>query len=371
MTTETGSPAGGEAIFSTELPADAPESFDTAIQAANYFTSLKEKKAAKEPEEPLKDIPAESAEKPATAEKESAVADADPETAPSEAPDDAEPEDDLPLIEPPRSWTKEEKEEFKSYPREAQEKISKAATRYESEFRRSQNEIAETRKAVEAERVAAEQVRRQYEAQIPNLLRELESVNQAQFGDVRTMDDVVKLQSEDPFRFQAWQVHQMRLQAAKQEADRAEGHKAQERQSRRQAYESEQNKLLVELVPEMADPNKAVTMRERAVAMLNDDLGLKNEQLSRWMADDTGHEILSNAGFQKLIADGLKYRDILKAPKAVAAKPLPLVTRPGTSRPAGSDASEREQALSRKTELTVREATELYTMQQSRQRRAR
>jgi hypothetical protein len=49
--------------------------------------------------------------------------------------------------------------------------------------------------------------------------------------------------------------------------------------------------------------------------MLTDDLGLKNELLARWMADDTGHEILSNAGIQKLIADGLKYRDIQNAPR--------------------------------------------------------
>jgi hypothetical protein len=35
------------------------------------------------------------------------------------------------------------------------------------------------------------------------------------FSDIKTMDDVVRLQHEDPNRFQAWQVYQMRLQAAK------------------------------------------------------------------------------------------------------------------------------------------------------------
>jgi hypothetical protein len=48
-------------------------------------------------------------------------------------------------------------------------------------------------------------------------MQELQSAQQNAFADIKTMDDVVKLQAEDPFRFQAWQVQQMRLQAAKAE----------------------------------------------------------------------------------------------------------------------------------------------------------
>lgn len=343
MSEESGAPAGdfaAPAIDSTPLPADAPETFDSPAAAAKYFTGLKEKKPA-----------AESAEE-ATAEPELAQANSDPEPAPAEAPEEADPEENLPTIDPPRSWTQAEKERFQSLPRETQEYLSHREQERETALRRSQNELADQRKAIEAEREAAAKARQQYEAQLPNLLKELESVNQAQFGDIRTMDDVVKLQSDDPFRFQAWQVHQMRLQAAKQESEKAEGQKAQEKQSKRAEYEAQQNKLLVELVPEMADAKKASELRERAVKMLTDDLGLKNEQLSRWMQDDTGHEILSNAGIQKLIADGLKYRDIQAAPKAVAARTLPPVQKPGTSKPAGSAQSEQIQALTRQLNET-------------------
>jgi hypothetical protein len=211
--------------------------------------SVKEKKA-KEAEEPLRDIvPAESAKSPRPQKRNPPPWWTLTRKRPQRSNRRGRTGRNLPPIEPPRSWTKDEKEEFKSYPREAQEKISTAANRYESEFRRSQNEIAETRKAVEAERVAAEKARQQYEAKIPNSREELESVNQAQFGDIKTMEDVVKLQAEDPFRFQAWQVHQMRLQAAKQESDRRSGHKAQEKQSKRAAYEAEQNKALGRVGP--------------------------------------------------------------------------------------------------------------------------
>ena len=186
---------------------------------------------------------------------------------------------------------------------------------------------------------AAEQARKDYEAKLPALMRELDSVNQATFADIKTMEDVVKLQAEDPFRFQAWQVHQMRLQAANQESARIEAVKAQEKQVRRANYEAEQHKLLVELVPEMDNPKSAAELRERAVKMLTDDLGLKNDQLTRWFADDTGYEILQNAGIQKLIADGLKYRDLLNAPKAVAAKPVPPVQKPGNASRQSGDAT--------------------------------
>jgi hypothetical protein len=331
MSDETGEIPGGEVV---SYATDSTEPL-TVEDAARELSEAREKALN----------PAESAkpEKAATAEEELPdEGNADPETDPGEI-EEVEAVD--PPVERPKSWSKDEDAEWQSLPRTMQQKIVARESERDKGTTRSQQEAAEARKAAEAERTRAEQARQQYEAQLPNLLRELESVTQAQFGDIRTMDDVVKLQEEDPFRFQAWQVHQMRLQTAKQQDDLAKEQKAQEKQGKRANYEAEQNKLLVELVPEMADPKKASELRERAVAMLTDDLGLKNEQLQRWMADDTGHEILSNAGIQKLIADGLKYRDIQKAPKAVASKPVPPVQRPGVRPAANSGVTTQIQAL--------------------------
>jgi len=357
MTTETGSPAGGEAIFSTPLPADAPETFSSPTEAAAYFTALKEKKQ-----------PAESAEE-ATAENELSEEDnGDPETAPAEAPDEAEPAEQPP-IEPPRAWSKEEKEAFLKLPRDAQEISARIASVRETEFRRAQNELAEQRKAIEAARQQAEQAKQQYLEKIPTIEDIQRFVQQGPFADIKTQDDADALAQNDPFRYLQWDAYQKRLSGVAIQATQAQALKAQEKQSRRAAYEAEQNARLVELVPDMADPKKAGELRESAVKMLTSDLGMNIDQLSRWMSDDVGHEILSNAGIQKLIADRLAFQALKAAPKAIAAKPLPPVQRPGTSRPAGSDASEREQALNRKPELSVKEATELYELQ-SRRRRA-
>jgi hypothetical protein len=68
---------------------------------------------------------------------------------------------DLPPIEPPRSWTKEDKELFTSLPRATQERIAERERSREGDFNRRQQEAAEKSKALEAERSKAEQARQQ------------------------------------------------------------------------------------------------------------------------------------------------------------------------------------------------------------------
>ncbi len=344
MSDQSTAPGGETDIAVIDLPADAPESFADEGAAARYFATLYEKKS-----------PAESAghresePDPATAENELSVEDnAAAEKPPGENAETDPEAETLPPIERPRSWSKDDDDEWNAIPRERQEKIAAKELARETDINQRISKATEATKVAEAKAAAAEQARQAYESKLSTTVQAMESTLQAEFGDIQTMQDVRNLQANDPFRFQAWQVRQMELTAAKSEQLAAEQRQSQEKQSKRANYEAEQNKLLVELVPEMADPKKASELRERAIAMLTDDLGLKNDLLGRWMTDDTGHEILSNAGIQKLIADGLKYRDMLKAPKAIAKVPVPPVQRPGTSRPQGQAASERIETLDNK-----------------------
>lgn len=331
MSDETGAIPDGEAV---SYPVDTTEPMSLE-EAVRDLGAAREK--ALNP-------PAESAP-PATAETESAdEADAAPlEEATGETQEDAPAEE--PPRELPRSWTKDRAEHWNKLDPATQDFLLEQDRKASAEVRRVQNEAAEKLKALTAKEQEAEKARQTYETKLSTTVKVMEDALQAEFGDIQSMHDVRKLQAEDPFRFQAWQVRQMELTAAKSEQLAVEQRQAQEKQSKRANYEAEQNKLLVELVPEMADPKKASELRERAVAMLTDDLGLKADLLGRWMADDTGHEILSNAGIQKLIADGLKYRDIKNAPKAVAKPTLPPVQRPGTARPATQSSAAQIQAL--------------------------
>jgi hypothetical protein len=356
MTTETGAPAGGEAI-AADLPADAPEVFNSVSEAANYFTSLQEKR---------KNTPAESAE-PATAEHESAdEADAAPlEEAhgEDEGPDPVE----EPPIERPKSWTESDDAEWRATPRALQQKIAARELERDTALRRAQNDAAEKLKGLTAKEQQAEEARQKYEANLPALMQALQDANQGAFGDIKNVDDVTRLANEDPFRYLQWQAHQQKLQAVNAELERARGQQSQKQQTEWNDHVQKENALAAELIPELADKVKGPALMTKAAERLA-DLGFKPEELNDLASGKTKLSLYDHR-LQQLIFSDLKLREIQSAKTAVAAKPLPPVARPGTSRPAGSDVSERVQALSRKPELSIKEATELYTLQ-SRPRRA-
>jgi len=361
LSDETSAPAGGEAI-AVITPAQDTGADLSVSQAARALAAVrykpKEESAPAEPEA-------------AVEQPELAQANADPETAPSEEPEAADPQETPEPIEPPRSWTKAEKERFQSLPRETQEYLHAREQERERDFRRSQNEIADQRKAIEAERQKAEQVRQQYEAQLPALMKELDSVNQAQFGDIKTMEEVVKLQAEDPFRFQAWQVHQMRLQAVKQEADRAEAEKSATEQSKWAQHVQEENAKAAEFIPELSDKAKGQALTSRVATELLPELGFKDSELADLATGKSKLSIYDHR-VQRLLADAVKLRDIQSAKTAAVAKPVPPVVKPGTAKPAGAANSERIQVLTRQLESSgsLKASQELRAAQIAARRRA-
>jgi hypothetical protein len=366
MSEETSVATGNEGtlapVVSNALGADAPETL-TPNQAAKALAELRWKRNQ---EPPAESAPVATAA-PELAEQANA---APPSEATGETQEDAPAE--TPPRELPRSWTKDRAEVWNRLDPAAQDILLEQDRKASAEVRRLQNEAAEERKAIKAEREAAEKVRQEYETKLPALSKSLESALQSEFADIKSFDDVRRMQAEDPFRYQQWDLRQKEIAVVKQEEQALQQRQANQRMTKRAEYESEQNKLLLELVPDMADPKKSVELRERAVTLLTDDLGMRRDQLERWMADDVGHEILSNAGFQKLVADGLKYRDLLNAPKVVAKPDLPPVQRPGTAKPAGSAVSERLQALDSKLSNSgsLKDAQALLLAKRNAQRRA-
>lgn len=318
MTTESGAPAG-----LSPAPADDGVSALTIEDARALIDQM--------PDEDPEQKPGDGAEKPpATPDKNSAPEgdDVDPETDPHDDAEADDPEENLPPIERPRSWAKELDEEWASYPREAQQRIAAREQERDAAIRRSQNELAEQRKAIEAERQAAEKVRQQYEANLPALLQELQSAQQNSFADIRTMDDVVKLQTEDPFRFQAWQVQQMRLQAAKAENDRVMSEKQAAEQSSWAKHVQEENAKAAEFIPDLADKTKGEALTKRVATELLPDLGFSDSELAE-LANGKNKLSIYDHRIQRLLADSLKLRDIQSAPKAVVKPTLPPVQKPG------------------------------------------
>jgi hypothetical protein len=322
-----------------------PESFSDPREAMNWLAQQDEK-----PE------PNSSAEQPdgAAEHKSADEADAAPrEEAPSETEGNDPEAEKLPPVERPRSWSKDDETEWNALPRAAQEKIAAREQARETELRRTQNEAAEARKASEATRAQAES-KAQIGEKVKTLQRELDEltfVNNSQFGEIKSQADLDKLSQEqlrlaasDPVTagqigafLQAWQTHQYKLSAKQTELQQAQQGATSEFQQTRAAYAAEQDKLFREALPEFADQEKLTSALKRAVPILN-EYGLTTDKLQQWCESKAGYEIVGSAGFQRLVADALKYRDVMAAKQTVAAKPVPAVQRPG-ARQSGGNAS--------------------------------
>lgn len=343
MTDQNAAPVGGEGALAPAdiTPAATSQEELTAEQAADYLAELRKPKQA------------ESAEQSATAETESPEgedAGPDADQPPSdEAPEEAEPAEDLPPIEPPRSWTKDEQERFKSYPRELQAYLSEREQQRDRELRRSQNEAAEQRKAIEAERSQAEQARKQYEAKLPAVMQALQDIQDRDFPDIKTMADVERMALEDPFRKIQWDTHQQKLMAIAHEAEQAKQRQESERIAAWNKFQAEESAKAAELHPELSDPKKADALGKAAKDLLVDK-GFTDNELGGLAS---GEKISPfDHRMQSIILDAIKYREAQKAKPVAVAKPVPPVQRPGVAPPRGAAKAENIQALNQKLDRT-------------------
>lgn len=342
----------------TVIPASSNEPM-SARDAANAVVDFRNKRDAKENEQP--EAPAEAA---APAEESPAQADdGNPEEAPAETPETTEPEA-IPPIEPPRSWTKEEKEEFKTYPREAQEKIARREQDREAALRRGQNETAEQRKAIDAERQKVEQARQQYEQALPALLQTLQQQQQGEFSDIKTINDIEKLAREDWPRYALWDAQQKKIAAVTQEMQAAQERQAQEYKSKWVEFSAKEDAKFLELAPEMADKEKATKIADASVAMLR-DIGFTDQDLAKaWNGEASVS--LRDHRIQLLIRNAVRYSEAQKVIKA-PVKAVPQVQRPGVAQSRGADADLKIKSLDQQLERSGnwRDAAALLIAQRS------
>lgn len=338
MTDETSAPVGGEGASAPASITPAATSSEpmSAEQAADYLSELRKPKKQ-----------AESAEQPATAETNSAdeaeAAPAEEQPSGDEEPEAAEPEaEKLPPIEPPRSWTKEAKEQWQALPRNTQEYLAQREQERDREVRRSQNEAAEQRKAISTEREAAEKARKDYEAKLPAVMQALQDAQAGAYADIRTVDDVQRLATEDPFRYLQWQAHQQKLQAVNYEMEQASQRQQQEQSSNWIKFQSEESAKAAELHPELADPKKAEALGKSAKDLLVDK-GFTETELNGLASGERISPF--DHRMQSIILDAIKYREAQKAKPVAVAKPVPPVQRPGAAPPRGAAKAGNLQAL--------------------------
>lgn len=257
---------------------------------------------------------------------------------------------DLPPIEPPRSWTKEDKDLFTSLPRATQERIAERERSREGDFNRRQQEAAEKGKALEAERSKAEQARQQYEAALPRLLQTLQQHQAGEFADIKTLADVERLAREDWPRYALWDVQQKKIAEVAQQLALTQQRQAQERVQQFSEFARREDDLFKEKVPDMGDPKKTAALQTACLNALK-DLGFQETELVQsWH----GQRDLSlrDHRVQLLIRDATLWRDAQAKAKAAATRPVPPVQRPGVSQPKGAAQDAAVQHLTQKLERT-------------------
>ncbi len=268
-------------------------------------------------------------------------------TGETEAPADAE---ETPPIEPPRSWKAEEKERFRALPRETQEYLAERESERDRLLNRSQSEAAEKLKGLTAKEQAVEQARQQYEAALPQLLQTLQTSQNGEFHDVRTIQDVERLAREDWPRYLQWDVAQKKIAAVQQEMLSAQQRQQQEKTQRFTDFARKEDDAFIERVPDMADKVKAERLQKQALSLLK-DLGFSDSELGQsWNGDKDLS--LRDHRIQMLIRDATLYRDALAKSKTAQAKPVPPVQRPGVSTGRSAGKEQELKSLAERLEQT-------------------
>ena len=291
------------------------------------------------------------------------------ETGPGETQGDDQGSDKLPPIDPPRSWTKEDKELFRGLPRETQERLAERERSREADFLRRQNEASERLKGAAAREQEAAKARTQYEQALPLLLLQLQSQQQGDFAGIKTVDDVERLAREDWPRYVLWDAQQKKINAIQQQVAAVQAQQAQQQAARWHTFAKDQDARFFEKAPELADVKVLAEATQSATELLA-DLGFSEAELSRlWHGQDAIS--LRDHRMQLLLRDGVKYREAQAKAKAAQQRPVPNVQRPGPAPARNADADERVRNLDDRLTSSgnLRDAAALLVAQ--RQARAR
>src|SRR6266545_4123060 len=344
---ETAIPVGADAPtpFALEMtaPAETPAHLSTH-DAAAVLRKLRQPKNEQTTERASDAASADTTESTAEKAGESAA-----ETPPAQTTDTDRQEEPAP-IEPPRSWTKEDKELFASLPRATQERLAERERLRESDFLRRQNEAAEKLKGLTAKEQAVEQARQTYEAALPQLLQTLQQQQAGEFADIKSMADVERLAREDWPRYLLWDLQQKKIAEVGQQLLAAQHRQVVEKLAHFTDFAKRQDDLFKEKVPDMADEAKAAELQKRALAVLS-DLGFDEAELAQsW----NGQKDLSlrDHRVQLLIRDATLWREAQAKAKAAAVKPVPPVQRPGAATARQGTDEARVQHLTQRLEQT-------------------
>jgi hypothetical protein len=277
--------------------------------------------------------------------------------------------DQQPPIDPPRSWTKEDKELFRHLPRETQERLADRERSREADFLRRQNEASERLKGLSAQQQEADKARAQYEQALPALLMDLQNQHQGDFADIKGIGDIERLAREDWPRYVLWDAQQKKIAAIQQQVVAAQVRQTHEQATRWTAFARDEDAKFLEKAPEFSDMKVMAEATQRASELLK-DLGFAEAELGPLWNGQAAISLRDHR-MQLLLRDGVKYREAQAKARAALERPVPHVQRPGPAPARDADADAKVRSLDDRltTSGTLRDAAALLVAQ--RQARAR
>lgn len=166
--------------------------------------------------------------------------------------------------------------------------------------------------------------------QLNQLVPQLQGQLAALFPDIRSLDDLARVATEDPARALAYQVQERRLQVAQQYQQALHA-------QQRSDWERSEAAKLEKLIPDIADPQKGPELKNKILKFAREQ-GYTDQQIA-----------LAGAADVALLHEAMMYRASVaqKAAEAKAqakkieeaknkAKDAPPVQKPGTARSATS-----------------------------------
>lgn len=247
--------------------------------------------------------------------------------------EEGEEEETSPAIDPPVSWSKEDKELFASLPPEAQAVVARREAERDKFVNQKAQEAAQTRQTVEQE---ARQIVSQLHQTQAEKLQALAAMVMPQEPDQRLLytgnpDDVLTYhRQEAAYRSTAAQQRQLQQQI---EQARAEAQRVDEEALNAEARADAQ--YLQQQLPEWFDPSEGPKLRQE-LQSIGAELGYSPEQMAQARSVDVLG--LRKAAEWKAKADKLDALNRSKMEAVRAAKGLPKVVKPG-AKPSRAQAS--------------------------------
>ncbi len=264
----------------------------------------------------------------------------------------------------PRSWSKDQTEVWAKLPPDTQEYLLEQDSKATRAVRQAQNEAAESRKGIEAERAALEQAKQQTEQLNAQLLERTNQSILGEFSDIRTQADVEKMAREDWPRFSLYQAKIMELQSYQRAQQETQARAQQEFRTKWDKFAKDEDGRFSEIVGDVPDQ-----MRAGSVKMLQDSYHFSDEDLSKLWNGEVSLSLRDHRA-QLLIRDAYLYRQAQKVAKQKTVKPVPTVQRPGSPAARMPEADIQDKRLNAQLDKTGswKDAAELLLARRSARR---